>query len=95
MQIKIKVDGKLAPVDVARKDCPGRPCFWLGQDKGTYTPGRGYTSYHAKPRWVCMTRHTNGCPIHSVCSAPECRTCSVLAPGEMCERCGAALVARG
>ena len=60
-------------VDVAERNCPSLKCFWLGEDKGTYTPGRGYTSYHAKPRLVCMTRHCHGCPVVGVCAA--CRTC--------------------
>lgn len=76
-------------VDVARSDCGTRPCFMLGFDKGSYTQGRGYTSYHtdAKGRRiekpVCMTRHLRGCPVNSVC--PLCRSASVLAAGETCE----------
>jgi hypothetical protein len=79
-------------VDVARRDCAQRSCFQLGFDKGSYTPGRGYTSYyrdakgHTIEKPVCMTRHLHGCPINSVC--PECRTCSVLAPGDACEHYG-------
>lgn len=87
-------------VDVARSDCGTRECFRLGFDKGSYTPGRGYTSYHtdAKGRRVekpvCMTRHLHGCPMNSVCSA--CRTVSVKAPGERCDwlDCGGELIAR-
>jgi hypothetical protein len=87
-------------VDVARSDCGGRPCFQLGFDKGSYSPGRGYTSYHRDARGrrvekpVCMTRHLHGCPSNSVC--PSCRTLSVLAPGERCDRpsCDGVLVRR-
>lgn len=42
--------------------CWARECMWAGEDKGSYTQGRGYTSYHTKPKPVCMTRHTRGCP---------------------------------
>lgn len=88
-------------VDVSRPDCGSRECFQLGFDKGTYTPGRGYTSYHRDGRGrrvekpVCMTRHLHGCPSNSVCE--ECRTVSVLKPGGACERhgCPGVLVERG
>lgn len=87
-------------VDVARADCVRRECFVLGFDKGAFSQGRGYTSYHrdakGRPveRPVCMTRHLHGCPCGSVCAA--CRTVSVLAPGDPCDRlgCGGTLVAR-
>ena len=60
---RLKVwNGKKADVDVCDKDCPSRKCFSLGQNKGPYTPGKGYTSYYDKPKWVCMTRHLYGCP---------------------------------
>ena len=63
MLIKIKQsDGKKIEVDVSDKSCATATCFSLGQDKGTFVQGRGYTSYHAKPRWVCMRRHLHGCP---------------------------------
>ena len=42
--------------------CRYRECFQHGENKGTFIPGRGYTSYHKKPIHVCMTRHMNGCP---------------------------------
>lgn len=79
-------------VDVAGKDCATRPCFTFGFDKGSFTPGRGYTSYHtdAKGRLVekpvCMTRHVHGCPINSVCST--CRRASVDGPGAKCDAWG-------
>lgn len=58
-------------VDVIDADCEHRPCFALGFDKGSFTPGVGYTRYHeGGPRPVCWTRHMNGCPYagyHVVC----------------------------
>lgn len=87
-------------VDVARRDCATRECLRIGEDKGTFCQGRGYTSYHRDskgrlaPRIVCLTRHLNGCPCNSVCPEPECRTASVLQPGEKCERCGGLLIER-
>ncbi len=69
-------------VDVARRDCGSRACFVLGFDKGSFTPGVGYTSYYAKERPVCMTRHLRGCPHASVC--PKCRTAELDGPGAKC-----------
>lgn len=42
--------------------CKWRECYIPGQNKGTYSQGRGYTSYHDKPRPVCVTRMCHGCP---------------------------------
>lgn len=84
--MKVKIEGRL--VEVLDKDCKNRPCFRLGFDKGSFTPGRGYTSYHkdAKGRTVeypvCFTRHLRGCPTNSVC--PLCRMASVRDPGATC-----------
>jgi len=82
--VKVRHEGKL--VDVLKKDCLSRSCFMLGFDKGTYVQGRGYTSYHKKERPVCMTRHLNGCPHHSIC--PQCRLLSVEQAGAACEHVG-------
>jgi len=41
--VKIKI-GKLR-VDVRDPECPKRPCYQLGYDKGYFTAGRGY-DYH-------------------------------------------------
>lgn len=49
-------------VGVVDADCEFRRCFWFGFDKGSFTPGVGYTSYHAQERPVCFTRHLHGCP---------------------------------
>lgn len=82
-----KIQGK--KVDVCQQGCGRRSCFRLGQDKGTFTPGRGYTSYHKTPRWVCMTRHLHGCPVFGVC--PTCKVGTI--EGETkCNRCGGPLV---
>lgn len=81
-------------VDVARADCGSRLCFQLGFDKGSFTAGRGYTSYHRNingrriERAVCMTRHLHGCPHASVC--PVCRLVEIDPPGARCSHgCGA------
>jgi len=64
----VKVD-KFKKVDVSHKDCPKRECFWLGFDKGSFVPGRGYTNYHTDSKGkqieypVCMRRYLHGCPI--------------------------------
>ena len=76
----VKIGGRA--VDVAGKDCEQRLCFSLGFDRGSFSQGRGYTSYHKKPRPVCMTRHLHGCPSNSVC--PVCRISSVDVPGSKC-----------
>ncbi len=62
-------------IDVRDARCFERSCYMLGFDKGSFTQGRGYTSYHAKERRVCMTRHLHGCPTVEVC--PLCKTCLV------------------
>ncbi len=41
--------------------CRWRTCLHKGENKGPYTPGRGYTSYYTKPEYVCMTRMNHGC----------------------------------
>ena len=82
--MNVKVDKK--SVDVSHKDCPKMECFQLGQDKGTFAPGRGYTSYHDKPRWVCFRRHLHGCPVGWICPDP-CNT--VMSPPDTkCRHCG-------
>jgi hypothetical protein len=56
--------------DVADKDCTNKKCFRLLRDYGSYVPGRGYTSQHTQPGWVCGTRHLYGCP-DSGCESEE------------------------
>lgn len=46
-----------------------RECYHPGENKGTYSPGRGYTSYHKVPIKVCGTRYFHGCPVE--CAVPE------------------------
>lgn len=53
---------RLEPTPDADVLCLFRACYSPGEDKGNFTPGRGYTSYHAEPRPVCMTRMCHGCP---------------------------------
>ncbi len=78
------IDGQ--EVDVFDKRCADRECFHFGYDQGSFAQGRGYTSYHNKPRAVCMTRHLRGCPTGSVC--PVCRGAQVDGPGSPCDRRG-------
>ena len=81
-------DGKRVSVDTCDSECGKRECLHVGQDKGSFTPGRGYTSYHDKPRWVCETRHHHGCPEAGVCL--NCKTTFV--PGrKICSWCGQGL----
>lgn len=42
--------------------CAYRPCLNIGENKGSFTQGVGYTHYYEKPQLVCMTRHCRGCP---------------------------------
>jgi hypothetical protein len=42
--------------------CPYRKFYQRGEDKGSFTPGKGYTSYHKKPIPACNTRLNHGCP---------------------------------
>lgn len=87
----VKIDGR--KVDVLDRRCAERPCFWFGFDKGTFVPGRGYTSYHKEERPVCLQRHLHGCPQKSIC--PECRLIDVDPPGvNTCSRCKVPTVAR-
>ena len=85
--------GKLR-VDVALPCCATLPCFCLGFDKGSFSQGRGYTSYHTDAKGkrveypVCGTRQYHGCPTVSVCE--KCRLSSPLEPGGPCDgyNCG-------
>lgn len=90
-------DGRDA--DVLDKLCAWRPCLQIGEDKGSFTPGVGYTSYHDKPRLVCMTRHCNGCPTPlpepdperaRCCPAPELATLKrgLIPLKQQCRTCG-------
>lgn len=61
LKLKSEQDDFLYPPPECDPLCPYRPCYHPGYDKGTYSPGRGYTSYHKKPIYVCMTRMMHGC----------------------------------
>lgn len=83
--MKVCIDKR--QVDVSRRDCGKRPCFFLGFDRGSYTPGLGYSYYADRKEYaVCWTRHLNGCPMNSIC--PKCRLLSVEEPGSRCEHVG-------
>jgi hypothetical protein len=49
-------------VRVVHSDCLTRRCYHPCQDKGSFTQGRGYTSYYKNPKWVCMRNYLHGCP---------------------------------
>lgn len=42
--------------------CLIRPCFNKYENKGNFSPGRGYTSYHKDFSPACGTRMCHGCP---------------------------------
>jgi len=56
------LQGKL--IDVLDEKCLERNCFVLGFDKGSFSQGRGYISYHAKIILCCQTRLVHGCPLN-------------------------------
>lgn len=63
--MKIKFTGSYnnhKTIDVLDLDCPLRSCYRPGENKGPYTPGRGYSYYYPEPKLVCFTRHLHGCP---------------------------------
>lgn len=86
----VKIGGR--KVEVLEQKCKDRPYFRLGFDKGSFSQGRGYTSYHTDKKGrpiekpVCMRRHLHGCPSNSVCE--KCRTVGVDDPGGVCGYCG-------
>jgi hypothetical protein len=58
--------------------CAGRPCLNVGENKGFFTIGKGYTSYYKNPPLVCMERHLHGCPSPPPPMDPErVRCCRV------------------
>lgn len=93
-------------VHVLDELCELRPCLQVGEDKGSYSPGRGYTSYHKHPKLVCMRRHCHGCPHPLPEPDPErARCCPApdFAPVKLdahpayqtCRTCGTRVHARG
>ncbi len=80
MSPSITVDGT-RDVHVVDAECGQRPCFWLFFDKGSFTPGVGYTRYYDKARACCGTNHLHGCPhvgAHLKCG--ECNTTGDAVP---------------
>jgi len=78
---------------VVDEDCPFRPCFRFGFDKGSFTPGVGYTHYYDKPIPVCLTNHLSGCPC--VGYTLKCDGCGrSVVEGVPCEHCGSTLTYR-
>lgn len=55
--------------------CCARPCLLIGLNKGSFTPGRGYTSYHRNPWLECMERYLRGCPHPFPDPEPELVRC--------------------
>ena len=80
-----RIKGK--SVDVCERACAKLPCLWLFENKGSFTPGVGYTAYFAKPKWVCGTRHLRGCP--TTCACLDChRAIAPCHPQDKCRDCG-------
>lgn len=50
MRVRDKILGVL--VDVSRKDCPKRKCYWPRPERN---PGK-------ESEWLCGTREIHGCP---------------------------------
>lgn len=42
--------------------CPYRPCYNKYENKGSFSPGYGYTSYASTFQPACGTRLNSGCP---------------------------------
>jgi ribosomal protein L37E len=88
-------DGRDA--DVMDERCVGRPCLHVGEHKGTFVQGRGYTSYFKDPKLVCMHRHLHGCPQPIPDAEPERIRCCLnpdfpakgKARKQRCRSCGA------
>jgi hypothetical protein len=82
----VTIKTKRGRVEVADKRCgPALACFVVNDDKGTFVPGRGYTSYYVHPHLVCWTRHCNGCPPVAVCST--CHRVLAIYTGGICPDC--------
>jgi hypothetical protein len=57
------------------EECIYRPCLHLDVNKGSYTPGRGYTEYYKDPNVVCLKNHRDGCPYPLPDPDPENMRC--------------------
>ena len=53
-------DGRDA--SVIEECCAFRHCLHIGENKGSFLNGRGYTRYDKNPTLVCLTNHLHGCP---------------------------------
>jgi hypothetical protein len=74
--------------------CWARPCMNAGENKGSFTQGRGYTSYYKDPIPCCMTNHLHGCPYPIPEPDPEVARCCYAPTYEgrgkemTCQMCG-------
>jgi len=79
--------------------CWARPCLVVGENKGNFVKGRGYTSYFKEPKPICTCNYYNGCP-HPLpapdpeqarcCFRPDYRRKGQAPTGQrQCETCGA------
>jgi len=50
--------------------CKYRTCYSLMVNKGPFTLGKGYTSYHKNPDIVCRQNHICGCPEDPIIDIP-------------------------
>ncbi len=62
-------------VQLLHAECEFRSCLRVGEDKGSFTQGVGYTSYYKNPELVCMHNHLHGCPSHLPDVDPERARC--------------------
>ena len=86
--------------DAAVRDdgCEFRRCLSVGEDKGAFSPGRGYTTYYKKPKLVCFARHNHGCPGGEreeldpekvrCCDRPEFPEARGIPAYQTCKACG-------
>ncbi len=85
-------------VQVLEPECAFRSCLRVGENKGPFTQGRGYTSYYKNPELVCMARHLHGCPhpiptpeieLMRCCPAPSFAPIRKVRPQtQICKLCG-------
>lgn len=47
--------------------CKFRPCYNKYENKGSFSPGRGYVDYYSEFYPACGTRMNSGCPSHRNC----------------------------
>jgi hypothetical protein len=51
-------------VDVSCVECLNYTCYWPRQNPGSFSTGRGYSSYgdERDNEYLCGTRNAHGCP---------------------------------